>query len=207
MRGLLSTCGSNLGFLLRSAPFLLFTETCNHEDVSVVQNKSFLTGCFHMKSVLFSSHQREDLPNEGSVFSSGWFCMDVTSWGVDGKVHISVNFAAWGSDLFVWLPGIKWKPQHSLTIIPQLWMSSLWPCTNSFAESINSRAWTCSHKYTTQCPAFRESSLCFLLSHKQTHTFLCANTSWHTHKHAKLLHFHVMSWINCATPPPLIHTM
>lgn len=71
---------------------------------------------------------------------------------------------------------------------------SVWPCSNSFVESINSHAWTCSHKYTTHCPARIETNLSFLVSHRHTLTlsvfssphhrwlFLPLSLSlWHTH--------------------------
>ena len=77
-------------------------------------------------------------------------------------------FRSGRSELFIWISGIKWNPQLSLN---HICIPSVWPCSNSFAESINSHAWTCSHKYTTHCQACIETNLSFLLSHRHKHTF------------------------------------
>ncbi len=65
------------------------------------------------------------------------------------------------------------------------------PCCNSFIESINSRAWTYSHKYATHCPAHIEANLLLQLSHRHT---LTASSF----RHCSILHTFMQTQSCCA---------
>lgn len=71
----------------------------------------------------------------------------------------------------VWVVYLDFRYQMKPTTLPynHMCIPSVWLCSNSFAESINSRESTCSHKYTTHCPAGIKSLFCF--SQTQTRIF------------------------------------
>lgn len=85
-----------------------------------------------------------------------------------------MEFIAPGSDRagleFVYLAFRYQMKPATLSHNHTMCIHSVWPCSNSFTESINSHAWTCSHKYTTHCPARIGTNLSLLLSHTHTHT-------------------------------------
>ena len=72
-------------------------------------------------------------------------------------------------------------------------MCTLWVGS---AESTNSRAWTCSHKYTTHCPACIETNLAFLLSHRCTLVVLlfCFPSSYFDMHKIYMVYSSALSW-------------
>lgn len=76
---------------------------------------------------------------------------------IPGVSDISWSLLLWVQICQVWVVYLvsryQMKPatlSHNHMCIP-----SVWPCSNSFVESINSHAWTCSHKYTTLSSTYR----------------------------------------------------
>lgn len=181
-----STCGFNLCSLSRPTPLYPSQKLVTTEDVFVVQNKSFhieiyirfVLTFFFLSLWLGICHSKKSSFAQPSSIQTGivrpLWCVDW--WTSKQTLHLGYQwvycfaFRSVSSELFIWLPGMKpVKPatlSHNRMCIP-----SVWPCSNGFVESINSHARTCSHKYTSLCPAHIETNLSFLLSHRQKHIF------------------------------------